>query len=44
MAPELLEERDDYTEKVDIWAFGWVIYEMIFGFDPWPVNNSRSYV
>ena len=28
MAPEILDE-DDYTEKIDIWSFGCVLYEMI---------------
>lgn len=30
MAPELLEERDDYNAKVDVWAFGWTVYELIY--------------
>ena len=28
IAPEILDE-DDYTEKIDIWSFGCVLYEMI---------------
>ncbi len=27
-APELIK-REDYNEKVDIWAFGCVLYEML---------------
>jgi serine/threonine protein kinase len=28
-APELLLEREDYTETIDIWAFGCVLYEYL---------------
>ena len=28
IAPEILDD-DDYTEKIDIWSFGCVLYEMI---------------
>ena len=41
---ELLEDRDDYDSKVDIWALGWTFYELLFGVDPWPVSNVRSKV
>lgn len=44
MAPELLEQRDDYDYKVDIWALGWTFYELLYGVDPWPVSNVRSMV
>ena len=44
MAPEQLEERTDYNSKVDIWALGWTFYEVLFGCDPWPVENARSTV
>ena len=44
MAPELLEERDDYTAKVDIWALGWTFFEIIYGTDPWPMKDVRSMV
>jgi serine/threonine protein kinase len=34
MAPELLEEKS-YTEIVDIWAIGMILYEMIYGKHPY---------
>jgi serine/threonine-protein kinase ULK/ATG1 len=34
MAPELLEEKS-YTEIVDIWAIGMILYEMIYGEHPY---------
>ncbi|CAK88998.1 unnamed protein product (macronuclear) [Paramecium tetraurelia] len=30
-APELIEQRNDYNEKVDIWALGCVFYEIFTG-------------
>lgn len=39
MAPELLEDRNDYDFKVDIWAMGWTFYELLYGVDPWNVKN-----
>ncbi|CAD8162748.1 unnamed protein product [Paramecium octaurelia] len=30
-APELIEQRNDYNEKVDIWALGCVFYEILTG-------------
>jgi serine/threonine protein kinase len=44
MSPELLESRDDYTSRVDIWALGWTFFEVLYGSDPWPVENVRSMV
>lgn len=34
MAPELLEEKP-YTEIVDVWAIGMILYEMIYGTHPY---------
>ncbi len=34
MAPELLDEKS-YTEIVDIWAIGMILYEMIYGEHPY---------
>ncbi len=39
MAPELLEEKT-YTEIVDIWAIGMILFEMIYGNHPY--NNCRD--
>jgi len=33
MAPEIFPEKG-YDAKVDIWAFGTVVYELLFGFLP----------
>jgi serine/threonine protein kinase len=44
MAPELLEQRDDYDPKVDIWALGWTFFEVIYGTDPWSTNNVQCAV
>ena len=43
MSPELLDCRDDYDDKVDIWALGWIFYEILYGVDPWNVQSARSY-
>ena len=29
MAPELLQERTDYDEKVDVYAFGVVVFQIL---------------
>lgn len=34
MSPELLQ-RNKYTWKSDIWSFGILIYEMVYGYLPW---------
>ena len=44
MAPELLEYKDDYTGKVDIWALGWTYFEMLFKSDPFPLEQVKGYV
>jgi serine/threonine protein kinase len=35
MAPELLDEKTTYTEKVDVYAFAMVIFETITRQMPW---------
>ena len=34
MSPELLT-GDDYTSKCDMWALGFIIYQMLYGNTPW---------
>ena len=41
MAPEILERRDKYDSKVDIFSLGCLIYEMIFGVSPF-MGNAKS--
>jgi len=40
MAPEILERRE-YNEKCDIWSLGVIIYEMLFGVNPF-LNLERA--
>jgi len=48
-APELLNEEPKYTNKVDIWGLGCILYELLFGVKlfngDWDViayRNSKS--
>lgn len=34
MAPEILN-RQDYTNKADLWSLGLILYEMVYGFNPY---------
>ena len=43
MAPEILKGLD-YTNKVDIWSLGCVLYEMIFGQCPYEEPNIQSLI
>ena len=43
LAPELLR-RDPYTEKVDIWQLGVVIYAMVFGHFPFCMSNEAKMI
>ena len=38
MAPQLLFNQK-YNQKCDIWSLGLMLYEMIFGFNPWPTRH-----
>ena len=38
MAPEIIMNKQ-YTIKSDIWSFGIIIYEMVYGFIPFKSNN-----
>jgi serine/threonine protein kinase len=29
MSPEMINEEADYTNKIDVWAYGCVVYELI---------------
>ena len=38
MAPQLVF-KEKYTDKCDIWSLGLMLYEMVFGFNPWPTKH-----
>jgi serine/threonine protein kinase len=42
-APELLVNDRAYDEKVDVWALGIVLYELLVGDVPFPVVNEDQY-
>lgn len=39
MAPEMAIMCLDYTTKVDVWAFGVMIYKFLFGVLPFPAKS-----
>lgn len=41
-APERLHESSPYTEKVDIWAAGIVLYMMLIGSHPFESKGSTA--
>ena len=43
MAPELCRGELDYTEKVDIYAFGMMMYAVLAGDDPFPGAEQRGW-
>ena len=40
MSPEMLQKKN-YTWKSDIWSFGVLIYELIYGILPWKGNTEK---
>lgn len=43
MAPEILKHKK-YTIKSDIWSFGIIIYEMVYGFIPFKSDNIYNLI
>jgi len=40
MAPELLEGKDKYDNKCDLWSIGVIIYQLFFGIYPYKGNTE----
>ena len=38
MAPELVKE-EKYTERVDVWSLGCIVYQLLSGFTPFQATN-----
>jgi len=43
MAPEIIKNKT-YTIKSDIWSFGVIIYEMVYGYTPFRATNIYSLI
>jgi hypothetical protein len=44
MAPEILIQPSEYTETVDIWASGVVLYMLLTGYDPWGEDTEIAII
>ena len=42
VAPERLKENQDYSEKVDMWAAGLVLFMLLTGRHPFNLNGSTA--
>lgn len=43
MSPELLDGQE-YNYKIDVWALGVVLYEMLYGYCPYEGNSMHHLV
>ncbi len=43
MSPQILK-CEQYTSKCDIWALGFILYEMIHGSTPWTARSEYELV
>ena len=43
MAPQLLSNQP-YTAKSDIWSLGLMLFEIVFGYPPWPCRSMSQYL
>jgi len=44
MAPEILKHPSEYTETVDVWATGVVLYMLLTGYDPWGEDTEIAII
>jgi calcium-dependent protein kinase len=42
VAPEIITSKNGYTEKVDIWSFGVLLFTMLAGAPPFNADNERE--
>ena len=42
MAPEIIESRNPYDQKVDLWSLGVIIYQIFTGKTPFRPDGDRS--
>lgn len=43
MAPEILK-GNNYTQKVDIYSAGTILYEMLYGVSPYEANSKEELI
>jgi len=41
MAPEVMRMEKTYDSKVDMFAFGMILFELLFGYHPFKDYNSK---
>lgn len=41
-APEIRDHKSSYSEKVDMWSAGGVLYFILFGIPPFNSNNAEE--
>jgi serine/threonine protein kinase len=43
MSPQILN-RQNYTNKSDLWSVGLIYYELLHGYTPWPAQNEAQLI
>lgn len=43
VSPEILK-GEEYNEKIDVWALGVILFEMVFGEDPFQIKRESELV
>jgi serine/threonine protein kinase len=41
MSPQMLE-KEPYSSKSDVWAFGIIFYELLYKHTPWKADSSKG--